>query len=225
MAMNAVRICPSILNADHSRLLEEIGRVATADLLHLDVMDEIFVPNKTFSLEESREIISASPIPVDTHLMIINPDEAAILYAQAGSASVTFHLEASSNPSQTLKAIRGAGARAAIAIKPATPFHEVEPLLDDLDMLLIMTVEPGFGGQSFMSDQMGKVREAAEAISRLTHHKPWLQVDGGISLETIGLAAQAGADTFVAGSAIYKADDPTKMIAALRAQAQEIHNA
>ena len=225
MAMNAVRICPSILNADHSRLLEEIGRVATADLLHLDVMDEIFVPNKTFSLEESREIISASPIPVDTHLMIINPDEAAILYAQAGSASVTFHFEASSNPSQTLKAIRSAGARAALAIKPATPFHEVKPLLDDLDMLLVMTVEPGFGGQSFMSDQMGKVREAAEAISRLTHRKPWLQVDGGISLETIGLAAQAGADTFVAGSAIYKADDPTKMIAALRAQAQEIHNA
>ena len=225
MAMNTVRICPSILNADHSRLFDEIARVATADLLHLDVMDEVFVPNRTFSLEQSREIIAASPIPVDTHLMIINPDEMAIQYAQAGSASVTFHLEASSKPSQTLKTIRGSGARAALAIKPATQFHEVEPLLEDLDMLLIMTVEPGFGGQSFMSDQMDKVREAAEAISRLTYRKPWLQVDGGISLETIGLAARAGADTFVAGSAIYKAGDPTKMIASLRAQALEIHSA
>ncbi len=214
-----IRICPSILNADHSQLNAEIDRVATADLLHLDVMDNIFVPNKTFSLEECREIIAHSPIPVDSHLMISNPDVDAVSYAEAGSASVTFHFEASLDPLQTINSIRSNGARVGLAIKPKTRFEAVADLLPELDMLLIMTVEPGFGGQSFMSEQMDKVLEARKAITTLSGSLPWLQVDGGISLETIAIAARAGADTFVAGSAIYKAQNPAEMIAQLRAAA------
>ena len=217
-----IRICPSILNADHSQLNAEIDRVATADLLHLDVMDNIFVPNKTFSLEECREIIAHSPIPVDSHLMISNPDVDAVSYAEAGSASVTFHLEASLDPLQTINSIRSNGARVGLAIKPKTRFEAVADLLPELDMLLIMTVEPGFGGQSFMSEQMDKVLEARKAIATLSGSLPWLQVDGGISLETIAIAARAGADTFVAGSAIYKAQNPAEMIAQLRDAAQLI---
>ena len=214
-----IRICPSILNADHTRLLEEIDRVATADLLHLDVMDNIFVPNQTFSLAECREIIEHSQIPVDSHLMIANPDEDAILYAEAGSASVTFHFEASKDPQTTIMQLRGAGVRVGLAIKPKTSYEAVADLIEELDMLLVMTVEPGFGGQSFMSDQLPKIETARAAINRLAGDLPWLQVDGGISLDTISLAARAGADTFVAGSAIYKAQSPAEMISILRVAA------
>jgi ribulose-phosphate 3-epimerase len=212
----AIRICPSILNADHSRLAEEIAAVATSDLLHLDVMDNIFVPNQTFTLDESREIIASSPIPVDTHLMIADPDLRAVHYAKAGSASVTFHLEASADPIGTINQLRSAGSRVGIAIKPNTPFKNVRALLSEIDMLLVMTVEPGFGGQKFMSDQLPKIEEAHRAISKITVKRPWLQVDGGISIETIALAARAGADTFVAGSAIYQAEDPAEAIRTLR---------
>jgi len=215
----AIRICPSILNADHSHLKEEIDRVATADLLHLDVMDNIFVPNKTFSLDECKEIISDSKIPVDSHLMIADPDLSAIKYAEMGSASVTFHFEASKDPLGTISQLRSSGVRVGLAIKPKTSFESVAELLAQIDMLLIMTVEPGFGGQSFMVDQLPKIERARRALLDLGTAAPWLQVDGGISLETIALAAQAGADTFVAGSAIYKAQSPSEMIAALRTAA------
>ncbi len=215
----AIRICPSILNADHSHLKEEIDRVATADLLHLDVMDNIFVPNKTFSLDECKEIISDSKIPVDSHLMIADPDLSAIKYAEMGSASVTFHFEASKDPLGTISQLRSSGVRVGLAIKPKTSFESVAELLAQIDMLLIMTVEPGFGGQSFMVDQLPKIERAGRALLDLGTAAPWLQVDGGISLETIALAAQAGADTFVAGSAIYKAQSPSEMIAALRTAA------
>ena len=215
----AIRICPSILNADHSHLKEEIDRVATADLLHLDVMDNIFVPNKTFSLDECREIIADSKIPVDSHLMIADPDLSAIKYAEMGSASVTFHFEASKDPLGTISQLRSSGVRVGLAIKPKTSFESVAELLAQIDMLLIMTVEPGFGGQSFMVDQLPKIERARRALLELGSAAPWLQVDGGISLETIALAAQAGADTFVAGSAIYKAQSPSEMIAALRTAA------
>lgn len=211
-----IRICPSILNADHSHLLEEIDRVLTADLLHLDVMDNIFVPNQTFTFEQCEEIFQYSKIPVDSHLMICDPDVKAIAYADAGSASVTFHYEASQRPLETIKSLHTAGARVGLAIKPATTFDDVADLLEHIDMLLIMTVEPGFGGQKFMSEQMPKIEQARSAIARLGNAKPWIQVDGGISLETIALAAEAGADTFVAGSAIYKAESPAEMIVALR---------
>ena len=212
----AIRICPSILNADHSRLFEEIDQVASADLLHLDVMDNRFVPNQTFSLDECREIIGHSQIPVDTHLMIADPDQKAVLYAEAGSSSVTFHLEASLNPRATIAQLHKSGVRVGLAIKPKTTFEVIEQFLSEIDMLLIMTVEPGFGGQSFMFDQLPKIVQARDAISKILPKAPWLQVDGGISLQTIALAAEAGADTFVAGSAIYKSANPRDMISRLR---------
>ena len=217
----AIRICPSILNADHTRLFEEIDRVSSADLLHLDVMDNRFVPNQTFSLEECRDIIAHSNIPVDTHLMIADPDEKAILYAQAGSSSVTFHFEASLNPSATIRALRESGVRVGLAVKPKTTFEEVQEYLEDIDMLLVMTVEPGFGGQSFMFDQLPKIEQARHAITKAKKKAPWLQVDGGISLDTIAVAARAGADTFVAGSAIYKSTDPRATIQVLRKLAED----
>lgn len=217
-----IRICPSILNADRSNLIHEISRIsAQSDLLHLDVMDNIFVPNMTFTLEESRKIIQETPIPVDAHLMINDPDSKAHLYAQAGAASVTFHLEASSNPAATSQLIKSEGARVGVALKPNTHFSELAPLLDFVDMVLIMTVEPGFGGQSFMSEMMSKVSEARAEIDAKHFGKIWLQVDGGISLDTIEEATLAGADTFVAGSAVFKAERPGDMVDLLRAKASK----
>ena len=215
-----IRICPSILNADRDNLSIEIARISTqSDLLHLDVMDNIFVPNFTFTFEQSEKIIAECPIPVDSHLMIADPDNRAHLYAKAGSASVTFHFEASANPLETISRIKNEGARAGVALKPATPFHKIASLMEHLDMVLIMTVEPGFGGQSFMFDMMEKVKEARREIDTQFFEKIWLQVDGGVSLETIALAAESGADTFVAGSAVFKSDDPGAMIASLRRSA------
>jgi len=216
-----IRICPSILNADRNNLASEINRISDAsDLLHLDVMDNIFVPNKTFSLEESRKIISETSIPVDVHLMIADPDEQAHLYAKCGAASVTFHLEASNKPHETIAMIASEGSRVGIALKPDTPFELLAPIMNEIDMVLIMTVEPGFGGQSFMADMMFKVSQARAEIDRKYFGKIWLQVDGGISLETIAVASAAGADTFVAGSAVFKADNPGEMVELLRTAAR-----
>ena len=215
-----IRICPSILNADRGNLSSEIARIsAQSDLVHLDVMDNIFVPNFTFTFEQSEKIIAECPIPVDSHLMIADPDERAHLYARAGSASVTFHYEASSDPLKTISRIKDEGARVGLALKPATPFHEISSLMEHLDMVLIMTVEPGFGGQSFMHDMMGKVKEARKEIDSRFFGKIWLQIDGGVSLETIAEAAGEGADTFVAGSAVFKSENPGLMVDSLRSLA------
>ena len=215
-----IRICPSILNADRNNLAEEIRRISsTSDLLHLDIMDNIFVPNQTFSLEESTKIISETSIPVDVHLMIADPDEQAFLYAKAGAASVTFHLEASQRPHETIAKIASEGSRVGIALKPSTPFELLAPYMGEIDMVLIMTVEPGFGGQSFMREMMSKVSTARAEIDRKYFEKIWLQVDGGISLETIAEASEAGADTFVAGSAVFKAANPGEMVDLLRVAA------
>ena len=214
------RICPSILNADHSKLQSEIAKVSEqADLLHLDIMDGIFVPNSTFAFDEAKNIISSSALPVDVHLMISNPDQDAAKYAEAGAMGVTFHLEASSKPQETIERIREAGARVGIALKPDTAFAQIAPYLESLDMVLVMTVEPGFGGQSFMRNMMGKVEEARREIDE--HHlgRIWLQVDGGINIETIATASKAGADTFVAGSAVFSASNPWEMVLKLRAAA------
>ena len=213
-----IRITPSILNADFSRLDEEISRIsAVSDLLHLDVMDNVFVPNFTFDFEQAASIIGSSPIPVDAHLMIADVDRLAPAYAHAGSASVTIHAEASSSISQTLRAIKGEGARAGLALKPGSAISDYEGYTDDVDMFLIMTVEPGFGGQKFMSAMMEKVKQTRNIIG----DRPiWLQVDGGISLETIEIAREAGADTFVAGSAVFNSPDPAEMIMQLRALAE-----
>ena len=213
-----IRITPSILNADFSRLDEEISRIsAVSDLLHLDVMDNVFVPNFTFDFEQAVAIIGSSPIPVDAHLMIADVDRLAPAYAHAGSASVTIHAEASSSISQTLRAIKGEGARAGLALKPGSAISDYTDFVDDVDMFLIMTVEPGFGGQKFMSAMMDKVKQTRIIIG----DRPiWLQVDGGISLETIEIAREAGADTFVAGSAVFNSPDPAEMIMQLRALAE-----
>jgi ribulose-phosphate 3-epimerase len=213
-----IRITPSILNADFSRLDEEISRIAAvSDLLHLDVMDNVFVPNFTFDFDQAAAIIGASPIPVDSHLMIADVDRLAPAYAHAGSASVTIHAEASSAIAATLRAIKAEGARAGLALKPGSRIEDYADYVDDVDMFLIMTVEPGFGGQKFMSAMMEKV-SATRAI--IGDRPIWLQVDGGISLETIEIAREAGADTFVAGSAVFNSPDPAEMISQLRALAE-----
>lgn len=209
-----IRITPSILNADHENLGSDIAKIAgVSDLIHLDIMDNIFVPNMSWNFDEAQKIISNCPIPVDAHLMVSDVDRIGPDYADAGAASVTIHVEAADNPSQTLKAIRKIGARAGLALKPGTDIDSYSDLLSDIDMLLIMTVEPGFGGQKFMADMMEKVRRSKELIG----DRPiWLQVDGGISMETIEIARAAGADTFVAGSAVFKAPEPAQMVETLR---------
>ena len=217
-----IRITPSILNADFANLGAEIERISiTSDLVHLDVMDDIFVPNFTFDFAHASEIISVSKLPVDAHLMVTEVDQIAPKYAEAGCASVTIHAEATTDIRSTLKAIRSNGARASLALKPKTPLDPYLEFLNELDMLLIMTVEPGFGGQKFMTDQLPKIAQARKEIGA---RAIWLQVDGGISLETIESAAAAGADTFVAGSAVFKSADPAQMVTILREKAQSATN-
>lgn len=215
-----VRITPSILNADFSHLNYEINKIAdVSDLLHLDVMDNIFVPNFTFDYSAASKIIKESALPVDAHLMVADVDSIAPAYAQAGCESVTIHVEATADISKTLKEIRLQGSRAGLALKPATKFHEYERFLDQADMFLVMTVEPGFGGQKFMEDMVPKIREIRSAIGS----RPiWLQVDGGISEKTIEMAAEAGADTFVAGSAVFSSPDPAQMVRSLRKLASAV---
>ena len=217
-----IRITPSILNADFANLGAEIERISlTSDLVHLDVMDDIFVPNFTFDFAHASEIISVSKLPVDAHLMVADVDQIAPKYAEVGCASVTIHAEATTDIRSTLKAIRSNGARASLALKPKTPLDPYLEFLDDLDMLLIMTVEPGFGGQKFMTDQLPKIAQARKAIGTKAI---WLQVDGGVSLETIESAAAVGADTFVAGSAVFNSADPAQMVTILREKAQSAKN-
>jgi ribulose-phosphate 3-epimerase len=212
-----IRITPSILNADRENLASEISKISSvSDFIHLDVMDNVFVPNFTFDFDAASKIIKQTQIPVDSHLMVADVDQIAIDYAQAGSASVTFHVEACRDIKATAKGIREHGARASIALKPGTAIDLYEDYLEFIDMVLIMTVEPGFGGQKFMHEMMRKVTETRKLIGS----RPiWLQVDGGIALETIEIAREAGADTFVAGSAVFNAEDPAEMVRSLRARA------
>ena len=217
-----VHINPSILNANFDDLENEIQKITSvSDALHLDVMDNQFVPNFTFDIARAFEIINFTKLPVDAHLMICDPDSIAPKYAEQGTNSVTFHFEATNNVASTISDIRSNGAKVGLAIKPATSFQEVERFMADIDMLLIMTVEPGFGGQSFMHDQMVKVRTARAHIENMKKEKPLLQIDGGVSLDTIAEAALAGANCFVAGSAVYKSADPAKMVDQLRQLASE----
>jgi ribulose-phosphate 3-epimerase len=212
-----IRICPSILNANFDDLPNEILKVAqVSDLLHLDVMDNVFVPNFTFDLDQSLKIIEDSALPVDVHLMVSDVDLKAASYAIDNTASITVHFEACADPVSTLRSIRSCGKRAGLAIKPSTPISVVEEILNEMDMLLVMTVEPGFGGQSFMELMMPKVEQARRWLRDKDLSDRWIQVDGGISLATIRRAYDAGADTFVAGSAVYKSEDPAAMISALR---------
>ena len=215
-----IRITPSILNADFSKLDQEIESIAgVSDLIHLDVMDDVFVPNFTFDFESASKIIANSSLGIDAHLMVANVDEIAIQYAEIGCASVTIHAEATTDIATTLRNIRRAGARASLGIKPNTDISQYADLIDDVDMFLIMTVEPGFGGQKFMENMMEKVRRTRKIIG----DRPiWLQVDGGISMSTIQIALEAGADTFVVGSAVFNAPDPAQMVVSIREFAQQL---
>ena len=217
---NELRITPSILNADHSILNAEIAKIAKdSDLIHLDIMDNDFVPNLTWDFAAAEKIIADCPIPVDAHLMINDVDRLALDYARAGAGSVTIHIEAAQNPAQTLKSLRKLGSRAGMALKPGTEIELYSDLLDEIDMLLIMTVEPGFGGQKFMANMMDKVRRSKALIG----DRPiWIQVDGGVSMDTIAIAREAGADTFVAGSAVFNSPDPAEMVKMLRHRASEV---
>ncbi|BBH16267.1 ribulose-phosphate 3-epimerase [Nocardioides baekrokdamisoli] len=214
-----MQITPSILNADFANLGAEIARISSADWVHVDVMDNHFVPNLTFGPTMVEALSRATEIPLDAHLMIEDPDRWAPAYAEAGARSVTFHVEAAKAPVRLARELRKQGARASMALKPATPIEPYADLLPELDMVLVMTVEPGFGGQKFLDLCLPKIRRTRELIER-TGGEIWLQVDGGVSMETIERCAEAGADVFVAGSAVYSAADPDQMVKALRAKAE-----
>ena len=202
-----IQITPSILNADLADLAAEVGRIGSADWVHVDVMDNHFVPNLTLGLPVVESLARSTALPIDVHLMIEDPDRWAPAYAEAGCGSVTFHVEAAAAPVRLAREIRFRGARASMALKPATPVEPYEDLLAELDMLLIMTVEPGFGGQKFLDLCLPK------NPSTNTY---------GVSLETIERCAEAGADVFGAGAAVYSADDPDAMVAELRARAEAV---
>jgi ribulose-phosphate 3-epimerase len=213
-----IQISPSILSADFANLAAEAERVSNADWLHVDVMDHHFVPNLTLGLPVVEALGKSAGTPMDCHLMIEDPDRWAPAYVEAGAQSVTFHVEAATAPVRLARELRAKGARAGMALRPATPVEPYAELLTELDMLLVMTVEPGFGGQKFLDLCLPKIRAARDLISA-RGLELWLQVDGGVSAETIERCADAGADVFVAGSAVYNADDPQAMIDDLRALA------
>jgi ribulose-phosphate 3-epimerase len=212
-------IAPSLLSADFARLADEAAAVANADWLHVDVMDYHFVPNLTIGLPVVEALRKASALPLDCHLMIEDPDRWAPSYAEAGAHNVTVHAEAAADAAALARTIRAAGALAGLAIKPMTPLEPYLELLRGYDTLLVMTVEPGFGGQEFRAEVLPKVREARRRV-QTGHLKLFIEVDGGVNAETIELAAAAGADVFVAGSAVYSADDPARAVEALRATAR-----
>ncbi len=213
-----VRISPSILAADFANLESEISRVSSADLVHVDVMDNHFVPNLTFGLQMVTALQRVSSLPLDVHLMIDDPDRWAPGYAEAGAFSVTFHAEATDHAVDLARTLRSLGARAGIALKPNTSAEPYLDILGEFDQVLVMTVEPGFGGQAFIEATMPKL-VSLRAAADDSNADVWLQVDGGIDVETIAIARQAGADTFVAGSAIFRSDNPAARIADLRVAA------
>lgn len=210
-----VRINPSILSADFVNLERDIGHISNADFVHVDVMDNHFVPNLTFGPQMVGRILDVSRIPLDVHLMIEDNDRWAPGYAEQGAQSVTFHLESTADPVALARRIRDIGSRVGLALKPGTAFAEVRDIAHEFDQILVMTVEPGFGGQRFMDDQLSKIRDVAE-FKKSSGTSFWIEVDGGVDENTISLAAEAGADTFVAGSAIYSRDNPALAVENLR---------
>ena len=220
-----IRISPSLLSGDFANLQAEVEAIARcgADFAHVDVMDGHFVPNLTIGVPVVKSLKAVSPIPLDVHLMISDPLFYAKAFAEAGSDWITFHLESDSDPDETIAAIRAAGARVGMSLKPKTPAEAIFPYLEQLDLVLVMTVEPGFGGQRFMADMMPKlaaIRDRCRALGV----SPLLEVDGGIDPDTAPLAAAAGADTLVAGSAVFRYADYAEPIAAIRAAAEAAYS-
>jgi ribulose-phosphate 3-epimerase len=213
-----VRICPSILSADFANFESELSTISESDLIHVDVMDNHFVPNLTFGLATVARLQQLSPKPLDVHLMIDDVDRWAEKYAELGVFSVTFHAEATENPAALAQKLQALGSRAGLALKPGTPVEQYADIFDAFDQVLIMTVEPGFGGQALIEHTLDKVTQARAVIEH-RGLSTWLQVDGGIDMTNISRAANAGADTFVAGSAIFKHKDRNAQIALMRAAA------
>ena len=211
----SIDINPSILSSDFSDLRGELEKISTADMAHIDVMDNHFVPNLTFGPPVVERIQAISPIPLDAHLMIADADRNAPVYAEIGCASVTFHAEAAAAPVRLARELRRLGAKASLALKPATPIEPFIDLLGEFDQILIMTVEPGFGGQKFLDVCLPKIKRTREAISAAGLEIK-LQVDGGVSASTIDRVVDAGADVLVAGSAVYGAEDAAAAISVLR---------
>lgn len=219
-----MKITPSILNADFANMAGEIARIDSADGVHIDVMDYHFVPNLTLGLPMVEGIRKATDKFLDIHLMIADPDRWAPSYAEAGAESVTFHVEASNAPVKLARELRSLGARASMALRPATPIEPYEDLLPELDMILIMTVEPGFGGQQFLDLTLPKIRRTRDLVAK--HGLDvWVQVDGGVGADTIERCAEAGANVFVAGSAVFYSDDPDATVNTLREQAEKAASA
>jgi ribulose-phosphate 3-epimerase len=214
-----VRITPSILNADLANLATEVGRIPSADFIHVDVMDNHFVPNLTIGLPVVESLRKATTTPLDIHLMIADPDRWAPGFAEAGAQSVTFHAEAAHAPVRLARELRAKGARAGVALNPATPIEACATMLGEVDLVLLMTVEPGFGGQKFLDLVLPKITAIRKLVSA-SNLDVWIQVDGGVAVDTIERCAEAGADTFVAGSAVYRADDPDAMVKQLAALAE-----
>jgi ribulose-phosphate 3-epimerase len=217
-------IAPSILSADFARLADEAAAVGDADWLHVDVMDAHFVPNLTLGLPVVESLLKATTIPLDCHLMIEDPDRWAIGYAEAGATNVTVHIEAAQDPVKLAANLRAAGALAGLSVKPGTPLEPYLDVLRHYDTLLVMSVEPGFGGQGFIYEVLDKVRTARRLVDT-GHLKLIVEIDGGINADTIEAAAEAGVDCFVAGSAVYGADDPSAAMEKLRAQAARASSA